>query len=593
MAKRVAIGIQDFETIIRTKCFYVDKTSFIKEWWESQDSVTLIARPRRFGKTLNMSMLECFFSVDYADRGDLFEGLSVWEDDKYRNLQGSYPVISLSFANVKEQDYEAAREKICGMIADLYNKYSYLPNSTLLTESDKVYINETIVKKERMSDAFAGMTLNRLSQYLYKHYGKKVIILLDEYDTPMQEAYVGGYWEEMVAFTRTLFNSTFKTNPYLERAVMTGITRVSKESVFSDLNNLEVVTTTSNKYESAFGFTQEETFSALDECGFGDKKEQVKQWYDGFVFGDCCDIYNPWSILNFLDKGKVDTYWANTSSNSLVGKLIREGDRKLKADFETLLKGETISCPLDEQIVYNQLDDDSDAIWSLLLASGYLKAIGYEQVECIDKDEEPLYELAVTNHEVRRMFRSMVRGWFGRTKGDYSDFVKSLLEGNLDAMNEYMNRVAQQVFSSFDTGKKMKHADAYSGSRARCALRTPSSEAAWQEPSGSQPERFYHGFVLGLIVELSGKYVITSNRESGFGRYDVMIEPKDRKEDAIILEFKVFNPKKESSLEETVQSALTQIEEKQYEADLEARGFDKGQIRKYGFAFEGKTVLIG
>lgn len=563
MANTVAIGIQDLSKIIENHYFYVDKTAFIKEWWESGDEVTLIARPRRFGKTLNMSMLECFFSMKYKDRGDLFEGLSVWEDEKYRELQGTYPVISLSFARVKERDYASTKRKLCEIITNLYIKYYFLRGSDVLTDKDREYFDRVSMD---MQESDATSALYQLSDFLYRYYGKKVIILLDEYDAPMQEAYVNGYWEELIGFIRTMFNSAFKTNPYLERAVMTGITRVSKESIFSDLNNLKVVTTTSREYATAFGFTQEETFAALDECGLGDKKEQVKQWYDGFVFGNHSDIYNPWSIINFLDTGKVGTYWANTSSNSLVSKLIREGDKKLKTAFETLLKGETIYCPLDEQIVYSQLDEDSDAIWSLLLASGYLKALGYEQ-EGIDEDEEPLYELAVTNLEVRRMFRSMVRGWFGRTKSDYNDFVESLLEGDLDAMNEYMNRVAQQIFSSFDTGKK------------------PSTKA--------QPERFYHGFVLGLIVELSGKYVITSNRESGFGRYDVVIEPKDKERDAIILEFKVFNPKREASLEETIESALKQIEEKGYEADLVARGFREGQIRRYGFAFEGETVLIG
>ena len=564
MANTVAIGIQEFENIINNNYFYIDKTSFIKEWWEAGDSVTLITRPRRFGKTLNMSMLECFFSVKYADRGDLFAGLSIWEEEKYRNLQGTYPVISLSFARVKETSYRTAREKICEIITNLYIKFDFLRNSEVLTDKDREDFDRI---SRDMNDSDATSALYQLSDYLYRYYGKKVIILLDEYDTPMQEAYVYGYWEELVEFTRSLFNSTFKTNPSLERAVMTGITRVSKESVFSDLNNPKVVTTTSDEYVTVFGFTEEEVFQSLDEYGLGDKKERVKWWYDGFVFGKQRDIYNPWSIINFLDtKGKFDIYWANTSSNGLVSKLIREGNKRIKISFEKLLNGETIQCPIDEQIVFNQLEKSEGAIWSLLLASGYLKAISKENIEDKIDVGRPLYELALTNHEVGCMFAYMVRDWFEETDGDYNDFVEALLMGDLDAMNEYMNLVAEQLFSSFDTGKK---------------------------PSQSHPERFYHGFVLGLIVELSGKYVITSNQESGFGRYDVMIEPKDKEDDAIILEFKVFNAKKESTLEETVQSALAQIEEKQYEADLIARGFAKEQIRKYGFAFEGKKVLIG
>lgn len=561
MARTVAIGIQDFETVITNDYFYVDKTAFIKEWWESGDSVTLISRPRRFGKTLNMSMLERFFSLKYAGKGEVFENLSIWQEEKYRALQGTIPVISLSFALIKEKNYELARKKICQLISDLYGNYSFLLDSDVFTQKEKERFMKISVD---MDDTEATLSLYHLSDMLSRYYGRKVIILLDEYDTPMQEAYVGGYWDELVAFTRSLFNATFKTNPWLDRAIMTGITRVSKESIFSDLNNLEVVTTTSNKYATAFGFTEDEVFGAMDEMGY-QEKEKVKEWYDGFIFGKTKDIYNPWSILNYLDKGKFNAYWANTSSNSLVGKLVREGSKGVKADFEKLLKGEHLFAPIDEQIVYNQLDGNDQAIWSLLLASGYLKVIDYEKY---DNDDiiEPKYELQLTNHEVALMFRQMVKGWFRVTSEDYNDFVKALLIGDLDAMNEYMNRVALNTFSSFDTGNR---------------------------PSGIEPERFYHGFVLGLLVELADRYILTSNRESGFGRYDVMLKPKNKKDAAFILEFKVFNPRKDATLEETVNAALTQIRDKQYEAELITEGIPAENIRKYGFGFEGKKVLIG
>ena len=391
--------------------------------------------------------------------------------------------------------------------------------------------------------------------------------MLDEYDTPMQEAYVGGYWDELVAYTRSLFNSTFKTNPYLERGLMTGITRVSKESVFSDLNNLKVITTTSDEYATAFGFTEEEVFDSLEECGLSDKKEAVKSWYDGFIFGNVKDIYNPWSILNFLDTGKIGTYWANTSSNSLVGKLLREGNSRIKEKFEILLRGGSIESTIDEQIVYNQLDGNERAVWSLLLTSGYLKVLSHEDYLEIPAGTQPQYELALTNLEVRLMFQSMIRDWFTPSEADYNDFIKALLLGDKEAMNAYMNRVALNTFSYFDTGKN---------------------------PSGEEPERFYHGFVLGLIVELQNRYMITSNRESGFGRYDVMLEPKNpEKDDALILEFKVHNPNNENTLKDTVQEALLQIERKKYAAQLVARGIPQERIRSYGFAFQGKKVLIG
>ena len=559
MRKTVAIGIQSFDKIRKDGYFYIDKTGFIREWWESGDDVTLITRPRRFGKTLNMSMLEAFFSVSYADRSDLFEGLSIWQDEKYRALQGTYPVIFLSFANIKEADFESTNYRIRQLLMKLYEKNQFLMDSECLSESEIKYFNRM---KSDMDEKDAPMALYQLSDFLYRYYGKKVIILLDEYDTPMQEAYVKGYWDELVDFTRSLFNSTFKTNPYLERAIMTGITRVSKESIFSDLNNPAVVTTTTNRYTDAFGFTEPEVFAALDEYGYGDRKEEIKSWYDGFIFGKQKDIYNPWSIINFLKTGEIETYWANTSGNGLVSKLIRGGSGNLKDQFERLMRGESIRCPIDEQIIYNQLDNDEDAIWSLLLASGYLKALGVEKKEA---GKPRMYELALTNGEVMDMFYGMVRGWFSIAKNDYNDFIKALLLQDVDEMNEYMNRVALSTFSFFD------------------AAGGASTDA---------PERFYHGFVLGLLVDLQGEYVITSNRESGFGRYDVMLEPMDRAKDAFILEFKVKKAK-EKTLEDTLASAHAQIEKKKYAASLIERGFCDEQIHKYGIVFDGKQVLIG
>ena len=562
MGRRTAIGIQNYGELIEKNYFYVDKTAFIKEWWERGDSVTLITRPRRFGKTLNMSMTEQFFSLNYAGRSDLFEGKKIWEEEAFRELQGTYPVISLSFANIKEKTYEETRYKICQLLVNLYSQYTFLLEGDFLKENDKDFFKRITVG---MNNGDATLALHQLSDFLCRYYGKKVIILLDEYDTPMQEAYVHGYWEELVSFTRSLFNATFKTNPWLERAIMTGITRVSKESIFSDLNHLEVVTTTSEKYADCFGFTEEEVFAAMEEFDYVDK-ELVKTWYDGFIFGEKRDIYNPWSILNYLDKGKVTTYWANTSSNSLVGKLIREGSRSIKEKFELLLKGEHIWTPVEEQIVYSQLGRSEKAIWSLLVASGYLKVFSYESYHDEIVRVQPKYELALTNLEVELMFRNMILDWFTQAETEYNDFVKALLLGDVKAMNHYMNRVALKTFSYFDTGK---------------------------QPSGAEPERFYHGFVLGMIVELTGRYAITSNRESGFGRYDVLLEPLKKEDPAYILEFKVHDPDDEHTLQETVAAALRQIEEKQYEAVLAARGIPTERIRKYGFAFEGKKVLIG
>ncbi len=510
MQKVISIGKQNFVSLRENDCFYIDKTDLICKWWESKDEITLITRPRRFGKTLNMSMLNCFFSNQFTGREDLFKGLAVWKKEKYRKMQGTYPVIFLSFAAIKGSNYEDARDGIIMAINEAYSEHRYLLESNELTDGERkcfeeldYYAKNPGIKKQVANDTICNAVKN-LANCLSRYYKKKVIILLDEYDTPMQEAYLYGYWKEFTAFIRSLFNATFKTNPYLERAMMTGITRVSKESVFSGLNNLNVVTTTSTEYETCFGFSEEEVFQALEERGMNNQKKLVKSWYDGFVFGNTHDIYNPWSITNFLDKKQVRPYWADTSSNSMIDELIRKASTDIKEKMEELLQGKEIVVNFDEQIVFEQLDN-------------------------------------------------------------YNQFMKALLSDDIDAMNYYMNQIIMTTFSYFDVGQ-------------------------------NEPERFYHGFVLGLIADQTDIYEIRSNRESGFGRYDVMMIPKikeTKKYPAIIMEFKVRNIKREESLEDTVQTALTQIKEKCYDAELYDRGLKKEEIHHYGFAFEGKKVLIG
>ena len=557
----ISLGNTAFASIREANSFYIDKTDFIRQWWESQDVATLITRPRRFGKSLNLNMLECFFSEKYRGEGDLFRGLSIWNHEKYREIQGTYPVIFFSFADIKGQTFTSAREVICQVIQDLYAEFGFLKESERLSQEEKDYFS---LVTPTMSDAVTAMSLKRLSMCLHSYYGKKVLIFLDEYDTPLQEAYMYGFWDELTGFMRGLFNSTFKTNPYLERALLTGITRVSKESIFSDLNNLTVITTTSEQYADCFGFTETEVFDALEKYGMADRQGEVQTWYDGFSFGNKKDIYNPWSITCFLKEKKLRPYWANTSSNQLVGKLVREGSAQIKMVMEDLLAGKSFQTEIDEEIIFEQLQRKKGAIWSLFLAGGYLKVV---KSEFDISSGRYSYELALTNQEVKMLFEDMVEGWFSDDAVPYNDFLKAFLAKDLDYMNEYMNRVAEATSSTFDTG------------------RNPSDD--------TNPERFYHGFVLGLIVELAGKYRVTSNRESGFGRYDVMLEPLEKTKDVFVLEFKVFNPRKEKTLEDTVSNALQQINEKDYDCELLSRGIQKENIFHYGFAFEGKKVLIG
>ena len=573
MNQVISIGKQDFSSLRENNCFYIDKSDLIREWWDSQDEITLITRPRRFGKTLNMSMLNYFFSNLYTDKKALFEDLSIWKEEKYRNLQGIYPVIFISFASVKGNTYQDTRDGVIMAINEAYSEHRYLLEWKGLTEGERKcfeeldnYAKNPGIKEPVANDTICNAVKN-LSNCLYRYYKKKILIFLDEYDTPMQESYLYEYWKEFIAFIRNFFNATFKTNPYLERAMMTGITRVSKESVFSDLNNLNVVTTTSREYETCFGFTEQEVFCALETMGMSEEKQLVKSWYDGFVFGSRKDIYNPWSITNYLDKKQLRPYWADTSSNGLINRLIRRSSPEIKELMEELLQGREIVVNFDEQIVFEQLEQDENAIWSLMLASGYLKAT---EVEYRGILRDPWYHLMITNLETTAMFSSLFKGWFYQSRSNYNQFVKALLNSDLDAMNYYMNQISMATFSYFDMSGK--------------------------EDGSGAPERFYHGFVLGLIADQTDQYEICSNRESGFGRYDVMMIPRkpgNRRCPAIIMEFKVHNPKKEETLEETVDHALDQIEAMNYDAQLFARGFERKEIRHYGFAFEGKKVLIG
>ena len=557
MPRTVAIGVQSFVDLRERGYFLVDKTSFIADWWHSADQVTFIHRPRRFGKTLNMDMVECFFSNKCASRADLFSGLDVWSDANLRCEQGAWPVVSLSFSAAKGASAEAVVRRMCEQIARAWRQHRDDIDADSLGDQERDLLEGRTPFVDPM---VAPNSLARLCELLEKSTGKRCIVLLDEYDTPLHEAWVGGFWHEVSEFVRAFFNSSFKSNPSMERALLTGITRVARESIFSDLNNPKVVSATSPEYATSFGFTQDEVFAAMDEFGLHER-DRVKDWYDGFTFGGVPDIYNPWSITNYLDSGSFAPYWANTSGNALISKIVREGDADLKSDFEVLLSGGSVQKRFDEEVSFDELGRRPGAVWGLLVAGGYLR------IEVADPSHENGLILKIANHEVALSFDGMVRGWFDVVSSRYNAFVHALLAGDLDAMNVYMNDVALDTFSTFDTGKRA---------------------------SGLEPERFYHGFVLGLLVELRGRYLICSNRESGFGRYDVLLEPVDPKaDDGIVLEFKVHNPRKEATLEDTVSAAKQQISDRRYANELEAKGLAPERIHAYGFAFEGKRVLIG
>ncbi len=558
--REISIGNQDFAAIIENAYFYVDKTEFIRNWWESGDVVTLITRPRRFGKTLNLSMMDYFFSNKHQNGVKLFKNLAIWKYRDYHGLVNQYPVIFLSFASVKGTSFETARQQIIQQIVGLYRNRSHILEAPFITDMDRKFWDMVSFD---MSDATATDAIRFLCELLSKFYEKKVLIFLDEYDAPIQEAFVDGFWSEMTGFVRNLFNATFKTNQYLERAILTGITRISKESIFSDLNNLKVDAITNARYENDFGFTESEVREALIRYGKESSFPEIKRWYDGFRIGSASDIYNPWSVTWYLDSGKLDDYWANTSENSLVDKLIKESGANVKTAVESLLKGEAVEALIDDEIVFNLIDKNESGIFSLLLAAGYLKVVDVLQDQGVRKK----YSVSLTNLEVKHTFDDMIKRWFEGDNVRYNDFIKALLQNDVKYMNRFMNDIALNTFSVFDVGKTAseKH----------------------------EPERFYHGFVLGLMVDLADRYLITSNRESGFGRYDVCLEPKAKSDPAYVIEFKVHDPDDEKDLQATVKKALKQIEEKDYDADLISRGISKDRIFHYGFAFEGKKALIG
>lgn len=556
------LGEQDFsEFRKKDDIIYVDKTNFITKWWKTGDKISLVTRPRRFGKTLMLSKVEHFFSNRIKDGARLFHKLRVMRNPEMVELMGTYPVICFSFSGVKDGDFDSAQRGMCYQLKAPFHFYEEELKKSEISEADYEKFKEL---KDRLDQSDASVLIHAVADFceiLYRTYGKKVIILMDEYDTPMQEAYQSDQWEEMTAFMRRFFHYSFKTNPFMERALLTGITRVSKESMFSDMNQVAVYTVTSELFAEDFGFTEKEVRDLLI-CNDVHELEEVKNWYDGFRFGNVSHIYNPWSICCYVSTRKLEPYWVDTGGYGLVNKILQNGKLELFDELKLLLEGKSLVKKIDENITFRDILYKNEYFWPLLLSAG-----GVTTKRTWSQDGENYAELCITNKETQIMYRRIVNNWFGgQTK---EDFCRCLLEDNFEYINIYMNEIALESFSAFDVG----------GRAGRNA-----------------PERFYHGFVLGLLMELRREYVIDSNRESGLGRYDIMIKPKDtsklQQKDSIIIEFKVFDEKHEKSLDETADRALTQIADKKYEVRLIAEGIPAERIRKYGFAFDGKEVLV-
>lgn len=561
LSRTMSIGYQDFGMIMENQSFYVDKTHFIVEWFGNGEQVSLITRPRRFGKTLMMSTTDYFFSPDRSGHEDYFQNLAVWKSEKIRPLYGKIPVIFLSFNDVKGGSFPEVMRGVAFQFYQAYNRYSFLANADCLNDIQKERFNVLFKSFQGTNFSPDFTAIAYLSEILDLYYGIKPLILLDEYDTPVSEAYNSDYFDEMIDFYRGFIGSTFKRNQHFQKAVITGVARISRNSLFSDANNIVVHSCTDSAFSDCFGFTEEEVMDAL-ECYDIHEMMEVKENYNGFIFGKRRDLYNPWSICNYMKYREFRSYWINTSSNDLIGQLIQKYPYHIKRDMEDLLSGKPLHKNIDEDVTYQYLDGNEESFWSLLLSTGYIKADhvvkGMMYTEC---------DISITNKEAEGMFEKQIMRMFEHGRNEYNQFVAALLKHDLDSLKEAIEELTFSSVSYFDTGK---------------------------HPAKRIPENFYHGLVLGLLVSLKDTYRVLSNRESGYGRYDISVIPRNLTEgyDAFIIEFKVRDPKKEADLEATAETAIQQISEKQYERELLDLGIKKEQIYLLGFAFEGKEVEV-
>jgi hypothetical protein len=556
MHKRLPVGISDFKQIIDGNYAYVDKTLLIQEILDKGTQVSLITRLRRFGKTLNLSMLRYFFEKSEEDRSYLFRSLKIWKETNYQNFQGQFPVIFLTLKDIKHSSWQETLQSFRLVIANEFVRHAYLLEGNFLTADEKelFHLFQNPLSTE-VNQTLYEASLLFLMKWLHSYHKKRVVLLIDEYDTPAHASFIGGYYDSFISFLRNWLSSALKDNPYLELGILTGILRIAKESIFSGLNNIETFTILDEAFQDKFGLLEYEVKELLEENNLSHKLEEMKQWYNGYRICSCKNIYNPWSVLSCISKnGSLAPYWVNTSENALMKELIAKGTGSFKADIEQLLKGNSIEKNIDDGIVFSELHQSPNAIWSLLLYSGYLTL-----------QNTPSYgtpcQLRIPNIEVNELYKLMVLNWFEKSinEDNYRLLLKSLINGDIETFSQIFQEFMLSSVSVFDV---------------------PLEES----------EKIYHGFVLGMLIGLKDDYEVRSNRESGLGRYDVMLIPKNHNDLGIIMEFKKVGRFEKITLEDAVESALRQIEDKQYAQELIARGIKN--ILYIGFGFEGKQVLI-
>ncbi len=549
----IGIGESDFKMLRRKDLYFIDKSLYIKHIIDNKSKVALVTRPRRFGKTLNMSMLRYYFDCEVKDSKELFEGLKIMEQkEEYTSKQGAYPCIYITLKDVRGRNFEEMMLLLKTQLLEIFIEHANLLESEKLLDIEKEMFNT--VMNLKANEVETQNALKLLSRLLYKEYNQTVYLLVDEYDVPLQHAYVNGFYEQTVGFLKDFYGTTFKDNPYLEKTVLTGVSRIAKESIFSGANNFKVYTVLDDEFSEDFGITQEEMKKIIEDFDIHEEEEKIKEWYDGYKIGNTEGIYNPWSILNYLTDRKLIPYWVNTSSNDII-KLILKRSTTVKERMERLLKGEEIEVPINLETVLVGIENKDDNIWGLLLGTGYLKV-----TEVVDL-EMGVYKVAIPNYEIKLLFREIINDWFkDKVIGnDLNSILKDLVNLNLSEFEKKFKILVEEMFSYMDVGK-------------------------------NTAENFYHAFVLGMLVGLKDSYYVNSNRESGMGRYDIMLEPQDKSGNSFIMEFKVLEDTEEKTIEETVENAKKQIEEKGYEQSLIERGFTN--ITKMVFAFKGKEVKL-